>query len=328
MSTKNESSDPLPFIKLDRTVKAKAPLLAACIGVPSPHALGSIIYFWDLCADPRELQKIIEQTPAGQDPEVVLTADEIRAKFMIASGGKEVDPDQLAAIGFLQKLDEKNYRVRGMSRFFDPVMKRISAKTKASTAGKASAEARAIKFGSAQPLKTGLFGPSSSASSNDVRTKFDVSSAVVRTKLELSSNEARTNAELARTLEDRGQSTDVLKDGSNAFALTSQAELVKTKPKRKPPNPEVEFARWVGSQTPDEKTVFETYESSTGLTLGADWGLLKYVRGKLKAHTADEICKAIRGHASNPWNREKQNLSLRSMLSDATKIAINATRAS
>lgn len=120
----------------------------------------------------------------------------------------------------------------------------------------------------------------------------------------------------------------LLKDGSNAFALTSQAELVKTKPKRKPPNPEVEFARWVGSQTPDEKTVFETYESSTGLALGADWGLLKYVRGKLKAHTADEICKAIRGHVSNPWNREKQNLSLRSMLTDATKIAINAAMAS
>lgn len=118
-----------------------------------------------------------------------------------------------------------------------------------------------------------------------------------------------------------------LKDGPNAFALASPEFLIKTKPKKKPPNPETEFVRWVGIQTADEKTVFETYEAATGLTLGADFELLKFVTKKLKSHTVEEICKAIRGHAENPWNRERKNFSLRGMLSDATKIAINAQKA-
>lgn len=122
--------------------------------------------------------------------------------------------------------------------------------------------------------------------------------------------------------------------GSAAFALTpqeaptpNQGMLLKTKPKRQPPNPQAEFQRFVGSMSPDEKQVFEQYEKSTGLILGADWALLKFIRGKLKTNSVDEICRAIQGHAGDAWNREHGNLSLRSMLADATKIAINAQRA-
>lgn len=116
--------------------------------------------------------------------------------------------------------------------------------------------------------------------------------------------------------------------GSDAFALTPpEAQAPKPKRQRQPPNPQAEFQRFVASMAPDEKQVFEQYEKSTNLTLGADWGLLKFIKGKLKTNTVDEICRAIQGHAGNAWNREHGNLSLRSMLADATKIAINAQRA-
>lgn len=122
-----------------------------------------------------------------------------------------------------------------------------------------------------------------------------------------------------------GRDVTLLKEGPSAFALASP-ERPKAKRERKPPDPEAEFARWVENQTQDEKTVFGAYEAATGLVLGADWGLLKFIRGKLKAHTVEEICRAIRGHVSNSWNLEHKNLTLRSMLTDATKIAINAAR--
>jgi len=130
----DSSSDPLPFTQLDRTVKAKAAILAGAMGVSSQHAVGSLLVFWDLNGDPRELEKIVEQ---GKDA-VVLTAAQVALRFQIASG-KETSPDLLAEIGFLEPLDGGLFRVRGMSRYFKPITRRIQARAAASLGGKVTA---------------------------------------------------------------------------------------------------------------------------------------------------------------------------------------------
>ena len=109
-----------------------------------------------------------------------------------------------------------------------------------------------------------------------------------------------------------------------------QLELVgekpKTRPSRKPPNPEEEFQRFANALTADEASVFESYETHMGVRLGADGGLLKLVRARLKAHPASELCAAIKGHASDPWKRE-HSPGLRGILRDATIIATSAAKA-
>ena len=92
---------------------------------------------------------------------------------------------------------------------------------------------------------------------------------------------------------------------------------------RAAPDPKAEFERFAAALTPDEGLVFEAYESAMGVELGADWGLRKFVGQKLKAHTADELCAAIRGHASDAWRREK-SVSLKAILRDASVIAAMA----
>jgi hypothetical protein len=173
------SSDPLPYTQVDRAVKAKACLLAGRLGVSSQHALGSLVEFWDLNGDPRQLEQLLLE---GKD-EVLLPGDEVRHRFLLASG-KEMDPKDLVAFGLLDEKSPNVFRVRGMSRFFEPIRARIRSRLKASAAGKASAEARKAKLGTSQPCSTS----SSEPSSNQVRAKFEPSSAQV----ELPPNSART----------------------------------------------------------------------------------------------------------------------------------------
>lgn len=139
------NSDPLPYTQVDRAVKPKATLLAAMIKSTTQHALGSLVEFWDLNGDPRELEKLVT---AGKRA-VVLQADEVRRRFRLASG-HDVDPDDLNSLGLLERTPE-GYRVRGMSRYFAPVERRIQARLAASIGGKASAEARKAAAGTAQP---------------------------------------------------------------------------------------------------------------------------------------------------------------------------------
>lgn len=99
------------------------------------------------------------------------------------------------------------------------------------------------------------------------------------------------------------------------------------KPKTpKPPDPQAELERFAKALTVDEGKVFEAYETAAGVELGADWGLRKLVGQKLRAHTADELCAAIRGYLADPWKRENSP-SLRAILRDASVIAINAKKA-
>jgi len=173
------SSDPLPYTQVDRAVKTKACLLAGRLGVSSQHALGSLVEFWDLNGDPRELEQLLLD---GKE-EVLLSGEKVRHRFLLASA-KDLDPQDLVALGLLDEKSPNVFRVRGMSRFFEPIRARIRSRLKASAAGKASAEARKARLGTAQPCST----PSSEPSSTQVRAKFDASS----TQVELPPNSART----------------------------------------------------------------------------------------------------------------------------------------
>lgn len=132
---KQSNSDPLPYVQVDRAVKPKVALLAGAMGVSTQHALGSVVEFWDLCGDPRELERVVESTPAGVEPEVVLPRADIELRFRLASGC-DVPSDTLAAVGLVETRGNVA-RVRGMSRYFEPVLKRISARKAASAGGKA-----------------------------------------------------------------------------------------------------------------------------------------------------------------------------------------------
>ncbi len=139
------NSDPLPYTQVDRAVKPKATLLAAMMKSTTQHALGSLVEFWDLNGDPREIETLVL---AGKRT-VVLNRDEVRRRFRLASG-HDIDPDDLRSLGLLEAIDG-NFRVRGMSRYFAPVERRLQARLAASMGGKASAEARKTATGTAQP---------------------------------------------------------------------------------------------------------------------------------------------------------------------------------
>lgn len=159
MSKEQSDSDLLPYREVDRALKAKLPLLAGAMSAKQPeqppvttqHALGSLLEFWDLCADPRDLERIAAEALAAQkSPELVLSGDEIARLFRLASG-KNVEPVDLVALRFLEPRERDTYRVRGMSRDFKPIVKRLRNREIAALGGKASAAKRLADKGTAQP---------------------------------------------------------------------------------------------------------------------------------------------------------------------------------
>lgn len=148
--SRQDSSDPMPYVQVDRAVKPKATLLASALGVTTQHALGSLIEWWELCGDPRELEKIVASTPPGEQPKVVLKGDDASMRFLLASG-KTIEPVLLVRLGLLEELPD-GYRVRGMSRQFEPIQRRMTARAAAVAGGIASADARRKANGTAQPI--------------------------------------------------------------------------------------------------------------------------------------------------------------------------------
>lgn len=140
--SRQSSSDPLPYVQVDRAVKPKAGLLADTLGVSRQHALGSLIEFWELCGDPRELEAIVLASPDAERHAVVLSGEECAARFRLASG-RDLDASVLVRLGLLEQRPD-GFRVRGMSRYFEPVRKRLQARLAASAGGKARAGAPRI----------------------------------------------------------------------------------------------------------------------------------------------------------------------------------------
>jgi hypothetical protein len=149
--SKQSSSDPLPYVQVDRAVKPRAAMLADTLGVTRQHAMGSLVEWWDLCGDPRELERIVEETPPDMEPAVILTSQDAALRFRLAST-KDVEPVVLARIGLLEEQPDGRFRVRGMSRYFAPIKRRIQSRRAASEGGKVSAKTRKESTGSAQPV--------------------------------------------------------------------------------------------------------------------------------------------------------------------------------
>lgn len=190
------SSDPLPYIQVDRAVKPVAAIVAMRLGVSVQHAIGGLIAFWDMCGDPRDLQRLLL---AGSE-EVVLTRDEAARRFELAMGVDcaRMTPDDLHALRLLELRPDGRFRVRGMSRFFAPIKKRLKARLAASAGGKASAKARAERHGTAQP-RSGA----GSASASGVASES--ASESLRSAPEA---QPEATVEAAPKLEDRGQRTE------------------------------------------------------------------------------------------------------------------------
>lgn len=146
----NTSSDPLPFAQLHRSVKPKAARLASAIGVTNQHAIGSLSEFWDINGDPRELEELVL---SGKNS-VVLTPEQAVLRFRIASG-KDVEPALLVELGFLEAVEE-GFRVRGMSRFIEPIRDRLAKRKAGQLGGQASVKARKAQNGTAQPRSAPL----------------------------------------------------------------------------------------------------------------------------------------------------------------------------
>ncbi len=128
-----DSSDPLPFTQIDRAVKPKAATLAGAIGVSPQHAIGSLVEFWDLCGDQRDIAKLIQDGKT----EVVLSGPDVSMRFALASG-KTIAPEMLVAIGLLEPRGA-DYRVRGMSRYFRPIKRKIQLREAGSIGGQVNA---------------------------------------------------------------------------------------------------------------------------------------------------------------------------------------------
>jgi hypothetical protein len=220
-------SDGLPFVQVDRSVKQKAAMLAGALDVTPQHALGSLVQWWDLNGEPREIERLVEATPDGESPAVVVTRDDAVMRFRLASG-RDVDPLALVHLGFLAPLPDGRFRVRGMSRYIEPVAARLRARRGASKGGQRSAERRREAFGTAQP--TTVFAV------DDLGEGSETLREGVRGDFERGFGEAsgalRSDSEVSRTLEDRGQRTEdrgQRKSASRARATErepSQAEQV------------------------------------------------------------------------------------------------------
>lgn len=183
---KQADSDPLPYVQVDRSAKPRAALLAGSLGVTPQHALGSLVEWWDLNGDPRELERIAMATPAGVEPAVLVTRDDAAARFKLASG-KDCDPLTLVHLGLLEQVGDR-FRVRGMSRYFEPVMSRIRARRAASAGGKASAESRRATTGSAQPRSGVASEFASSPGQADLKADFEATPKRDRSDAEAESN--------------------------------------------------------------------------------------------------------------------------------------------
>ncbi len=166
--SKQSSSDPLPWTQIDRAVKPKAAMLADALGVSRQHALGSLVEFWDLCGDPRDLEAIVSATPADEEPQVVLEASVVELRFKLASG-RETTAATLEGVKLLEPLEDGRFRVRGMSRYFAPIEKRLKARRSAALGGKASAAARLEATGTAQPAGGRGFGGGSVVASESLK---------------------------------------------------------------------------------------------------------------------------------------------------------------
>ena len=258
----HRDSDPLPYTQFHRSARPKAARLAALINVTVQHAIGTLIEWWDLNGDPRDIERLIEQGKR----EVVLTADQVRKTFRIASGGHDIDPESLEVLGLVEATAEGCYRICGMSRFFEPVQSRVDARAAAIAGGKASAAARREKYGTAQPRSEVGSGSGSTP---------------VRAPVEASPNDPRT--------EGRTGSEPALEPPANTEESGERSAVQKTLSLPGTDAVERIFAHWqIVMKKPRARLDDDRRE---------------LISDRLKeGFTPDDICKSVDGYASDPWS--------------------------
>lgn len=230
MSAHRQSdSDPLPYVQVDRAVKPRAALLAGALGVTTQHALGSLVEWWDLNGDPRELERIVEATPDGATPAVVVTREDAALRFRLASG-KDVEPVTLVHLGLLEPVGE-GFRVRGMSRYFAPVEARIRARRAASVGGKASAESRRKSVGTAQPRSAARSESASESAQATVEATPEATPKRARSGAEAESNPIGQRSAVSGQLQEQ--------QGAPLFADAVAPEPKRSRPAQAKPSDEL-----------------------------------------------------------------------------------------
>lgn len=134
------SSDPLPFLQVDRAAIALAASVGRAFGISHQEALGGLVLFWGRCSDPRELEALVEEGKR----EVLLDGAALSRRLVLAFG-KDLDHELLVELQVLAADAGKGYRVRGMSRAFRAIDARKIAQAKGAAGGKKSAETRKTK---------------------------------------------------------------------------------------------------------------------------------------------------------------------------------------
>lgn len=280
-------SDPLRYSMFDRAAKPIAARLAGLLKIPYPHAKGALSEFWDACGEPRELEAMLERG----EREVVLTAKVARLRFKIASEGHDVDPESLVELRVLAKTGDDSYRVRGMWRYFNPIEARIEARKKAAAGGKASAEVRRKRYGTAQP-RSALGSASGSGAASAPASGS--ASAVVRDGFEPPPNPARSTAEVA----DSGQR------GSSEKKHVAQA---------RPPGPADRiFEHWRTRTKKPRAKLDKKRERLIDLRLA-------------EGHSEQDLMQSIDGYAKSPFHngdndRKQKFLGLELILRDTAHV--------
>lgn len=187
-------SDPLPYLRVDRTATPLSSALATWMSVTQQHALGSLTNFWNHCAEPRALERLV----AEGKKDLVLDGERFLLLFEIASG-KKVPMEVLLALGIAAVTEVPgHYRVRGMSRNIEPIAKRVKHRETSVLAGKRSVEVRRQATGSAQPVRRPFEPPPNDPSNERSEPPNDTSNGT--------SNDPRTAAE------PRGQRSEASKN--------------------------------------------------------------------------------------------------------------------
>lgn len=153
------SSDPLPFVQVDRAVSPAVGLLANHLGVTPQHALGSLVEWWRLCSEPRELEAVVRATPPGDEPALWFSEAEVLMRFELCCG-KRPAIDALVTLGLVDRGEDGRFRVRGMSRYLVPIARRLRAQEAGAEGGRRSVAARDPSSTLGRPLADPSVDPS------------------------------------------------------------------------------------------------------------------------------------------------------------------------
>lgn len=206
---KEDSSDPLPYLQLDRSALPKAATLATATAISTNEAIGGLVTFWNLNSEPRELEALLK---AGRR-EVVLSREKLTKHLKLAFG-RDVDPDIMVQLGFLAPADG-GHRVRGMSRQLTVIERRLLRQSQGHAGGQASAEARRARFGSAQPtLKRPRSEPEANAEAAPKQTP----------KRRRSGPEQEDRGQSTEVIDKRSEGRDVVAGGARAQSAQARSE--------------------------------------------------------------------------------------------------------